>query len=627
MSTYQLAVNERRLLAEFPAFFHSFPEMLTELCQNCWRSGGSRMAITVNHDTHELIVHDDGPGVTDPAALFTAGQSGWGESVVAPAGLGFFALLGMAEQVTITSHTEAGSWTATVTEASFEGEPIETEPADPAPTTGLSLHAVLKPSVAIPHNVGASDWSRYRYAPGFRQFYPITVTLTEIKGQDETARELPVPPIPGWSLTTPVGRIVGDVPRTSPNHTRHDIALHWIWEHRLLTHTESSRALLDAMDALPDGPFVVQGLLGADLVVWIDTATQAIRPKLPDRREVIEDIGYEETVQQLAEALVQAANVDAIRAQLAALDLPDTIERVTAVEPVLATVTLPPNFRWHPEHLLELAGYHRCRYTDFSRLAIYIDDGWTCAREEQSVWSKTALAVPDASVADALCQEGHWAYVDAQASPVVVEFQEYRGLDSGIFTLGFASRIVVTQRGTVLTTLNRWLNHESIDGGQHVRYPGATPPHTVPQGVWTIEPRALIVQWHHHGIPSEEMHTLLMAVYDADSALFWEFIRPGTEDEIDEGAILAKAIEAVAAVFAEDALYSEQRWNALCKISAQRRELQSQIRELGDQAKDLLKEYPELAAILRPSLDLAKQWEDAPWDTQGFYPDLAQHAS
>ncbi|NMP23899.1 hypothetical protein [Sulfobacillus harzensis] len=37
MSTYQLAVNERRLLAEFPAFFHSFEEMLTELTQNVSR--------------------------------------------------------------------------------------------------------------------------------------------------------------------------------------------------------------------------------------------------------------------------------------------------------------------------------------------------------------------------------------------------------------------------------------------------------------------------------------------------------------------------------------------------------------------------------------------------------------
>ena len=35
MSMYQLAIKERRLLAEFPAFFESLEKMLTELSQTC----------------------------------------------------------------------------------------------------------------------------------------------------------------------------------------------------------------------------------------------------------------------------------------------------------------------------------------------------------------------------------------------------------------------------------------------------------------------------------------------------------------------------------------------------------------------------------------------------------------
>ena len=45
MSMYQLAVNERWVLAEFPAFSQSFEEMLTELTQNVYRAGGSHMIL------------------------------------------------------------------------------------------------------------------------------------------------------------------------------------------------------------------------------------------------------------------------------------------------------------------------------------------------------------------------------------------------------------------------------------------------------------------------------------------------------------------------------------------------------------------------------------------------------
>lgn len=114
--------------------------MLTELTQNVYRAGGSRMVICVNYDARELIVHDDGPGVSDPATLFTAGQSGWDDTVTDPAGLGFFALLGMATEVTITSHTQERSWTATVTETCFDGAPIDSIDIAPDGGTGLHLH-------------------------------------------------------------------------------------------------------------------------------------------------------------------------------------------------------------------------------------------------------------------------------------------------------------------------------------------------------------------------------------------------------------------------------------------------------------------------------------------------------
>lgn len=90
MSMDQLAVKERRLLAEFPAFFLSLEKIRMEL-----RVRESHMTIILNYDARTYRTGRR-PGVSDPAALFTAGESGWDARVKDPAGLGFFALLGMA---------------------------------------------------------------------------------------------------------------------------------------------------------------------------------------------------------------------------------------------------------------------------------------------------------------------------------------------------------------------------------------------------------------------------------------------------------------------------------------------------------------------------------------------------
>ncbi len=113
------------LLAEFPALFQSFEETLTELTQKEYWAGGSNIMTILDYDTRELIVTGRWPGVSNPAALFTAGESGWSARVKDSPGLGFFALVEMAHEVIITSHTRERSWTATVAETCFDGAPIE----------------------------------------------------------------------------------------------------------------------------------------------------------------------------------------------------------------------------------------------------------------------------------------------------------------------------------------------------------------------------------------------------------------------------------------------------------------------------------------------------------------------
>ena len=623
MSTFQLAVNERRLLAEFPAFFHSFTEMLTELTQNVYRAGGTRMAVTINYDTHEILVSDDGPGVTDPAKLFTAGESGWDDNVVAPAGLGFFALLGMAEEVVITSHTKEGSWTATVTEACFEGEPIETEAVEPDRATGLFVYAKLKETVSAPISLRIEELpSQYQTSPGFRQFYPIDVELTTVKDGVAQQRLLPQPTVSGPAIDTTVGRII--------RHGQHSPGLptevNWVWEHRLLTNTKSGRELMRALKAQPDGAFVADGLRGTDIWVWIDTATQAIRPKLPDRREVIDDAGYHATLTELAKEIVKAARVDAIRAQLSALDLPDVITDLADVGEALAALALPDFFDWPASTLLELAGYHVCTYVDYHHFNLYYieNDGWDRERYVKQVWARTALPVANDAIADVLCQEGIWAYEATNADAVQVRFVNYRGIDNAPFVLGFADAIVVERNGQTIGTLTRWLSDgDGIMTG--LAFDGTTP-ENLPVCVWTREPRSVITDLHH-AVPDDEMNALKMAMYTFDSGLFWDYIIPDTDEDIDEGAIATAVIEELVAAFAVDAMYEEKRWHAVNDLSEKRYKLQSAIRAMSRLVKASLEEHPELEALLEPTMALAQQWEDAPWDVQAFEPEIAKTAS
>lgn len=622
MERYRLAVNEARLLAEFPAFFQSFDEMLTELVQNAYRSGSTSIQIALNYDTRELTVEDDGPGVADPAQLLTAGQSSWSEAVVDPAGLGFFALLGLVQEVAITSRTADQAWQATVTDTCFDGSAIHPVVIPSNGHTGLRLHAQLKESVKLPVALHYPEDSRTFTMPSFRQFYPVTVTLTTVREGATATRVLPAPSLDGPALDTPVGRVVRSL------HTDSRPAVHWIWEHRQLTHTNSIGDLIEAISAHPDGAFVVAGLRTTDLWVIIDTATQHIRPKLPDRREVIKDAGYHATIDALARALVEAAQVDSIRTQLATLDLPDVIPNFNAVSDRLAALDWPAFFRWQPEALLTLAGYHACSYTNYREVDIYYvdDEGWDCSSAQHTVWARQALPVARQALADALCQEGLWAYVSPHPDPITVRFVHYQGLDDPPFVFGFADAIVVERAGQPIGTLTRWL-HDGEDlmwdsCMEGLVFDGHAPDHT-PVAVWTRPPRSIITAWHHRDL-ADEMSAVKLAIYHEDSSAFWDYLVDNGSDEIDDGKIAETVIDALVMAFAADDAYDQQRWRSLQSVGAQWDVVTIAFRELSRVATQSQTQYPELATLVEPLLILARQAEKTPWAIDAFKPALAE---
>lgn len=177
--------------------------------------------------------------------------------------------------------------------------------------------------------------------------------------------------------------------------------------------------------------------------------------------------------------------MEALRAQLAALDLPDVIPNVTEVEAQLATVDRPQFFGWSPEALLRLAGYHACTYTDFDSLSLYYieDDEWQANRTPKTVWSRTALAVPTVAIADALCQEGIWAYAPetfVENDTVQVRFVNYRGISQEGFVMGFADAIVIERQGQPIGTLARWISDGADAVAKGLRFDGEAPSQEIP---------------------------------------------------------------------------------------------------------------------------------------------------
>src|SRR5690606_29565440 len=91
-----------------------------------------------------------------------------------PAGLGLFALMGLAEHMTIesTSRDTGMTWRVTIDEDCFQGKPVAYEETPAVGAPGVTVVASLKPEADLSLHV-----------PGFRHFFPLDVYLTLRSGE------------------------------------------------------------------------------------------------------------------------------------------------------------------------------------------------------------------------------------------------------------------------------------------------------------------------------------------------------------------------------------------------------------------------------------------------------------
>jgi hypothetical protein len=138
-------INEGKLLQNLRYAFSNRYSIVTELMQNARRAGASYVVVEYDAKAETLTVRDDGCGIEHFQKLFTFGESGWDESLVAsetPFGLGFTKSLYAAKTCTVQSRGRAISFE---TAQALAQQPIA---VTSVPTSGETT--VILGGVALP---------------------------------------------------------------------------------------------------------------------------------------------------------------------------------------------------------------------------------------------------------------------------------------------------------------------------------------------------------------------------------------------------------------------------------------------------------------------------------------------
>ncbi len=227
-----------------------------EIVQNALRAGADTIRVTVKNGT--LIVEDDGRGVSAEGlrSLLTIGESGWGEEVVEPAGVGIYAAPAFAKRVTIQS----GQQKLIIPSSVFEDSKVkEVKTRDTVDGTRVVVEGIQM------------DGSRVDDLRGYAEvdFY--------LNGE-----HVPNPLKEEQYLTIPYGRLY--LHRRSEFATCRD---HVVWE---------GFPLEDRIWSLP-------GLW----VVDTEAVPGELRPQLPHRKRLIKNGAYKEVLEEIRDFVDQWA--------------------------------------------------------------------------------------------------------------------------------------------------------------------------------------------------------------------------------------------------------------------------------------------------------------------------------
>ena len=308
IKTMQLGVS-KNLLTKVPRYFGAPNAILRELFQNTYRAGAKN--VTIAYKENILRFEDDGCG-SDADSLLIAGESGWDESSIAvdPAGLGAFSFL-RPEYVESVRY-RSRDWHMTLSPSDLDTGHVDVEDGLDE-VSGMSVELTLTDQVKF----SAQDFT------AARALYPMAVMYREGDDRPEELKLVPIVP-DDFRVSVPHAGLVGFT-NTGSGHYRR-IEAHVVWQYAYFSSRCLEDALEKAIDNLRDSNerALAQSIFHNHNAVFFVDPSSGIRPKLPDREELINDHHLHDAAKRIVRAVldeyVLAFDMKAIKA------LPEVIE-------------------------------------------------------------------------------------------------------------------------------------------------------------------------------------------------------------------------------------------------------------------------------------------------------------
>ncbi len=421
-TTLKMGVSQS-ILKKAPRFFGSPQSILTELFQNSFRAGAKTVTVTWNKEIRVLQFKDDGCGCK-PEDLIVVGESGWGEGSLAvdPAGIGVFSILRpeYCEQVTYRSR----DWGMVLSAENLERGQVDVYHFDEQ-AEGMTIEIVLTRKADFVSQ-GAVTLARGRY--------PMDVYWVETPKQPEAIKPYELLNRGLWSTlkikevgTLEIGKHYGVFN-----------AQYVVWQHAVMKSETFEKALRKAAQAhskLADGIF-----RNVNLVLTVDPIS-GIRPKLPDRNDLIGDVHLDAACHKIVKAVMKymlkplrpdlwpdrVGNYDFQPKGLNDERLKSPQQAIFMEVPKDAMIKKLLQDAWGvPQLIMEDYGYRAIVWDHMQSYNVCTvqDDGYQIEIQWDQVMNfirnVPVMVVDNELVAESLCNQGIYAYVDAKSTTEVV---------------------------------------------------------------------------------------------------------------------------------------------------------------------------------------------------------------
>jgi len=411
MTTKQMQFGvSQNLLVKIPRYFGGKRSILRELFQNSFRANANNVIIHYNERT--LLFEDDGCG-SDAQSLLTAGQSGWEEGSLAvdPAGLGVFSFLRPEYVKSVTYRSR--DWQMTLTPANLETRDADVE-YDLEHAPGMRVELTLAEKTQF-------DEDDFRQARGL---YPMNVAYCGANAEPKEMKPeqlldyKPVLDVPG------AGRV--GFGRYGSGHYR-KVAARVVWQHAFFNSLALQNALalgiarLKSADEQDLAQAIFQNL---ETVFFVDPES-GIRPKLPDREEVIDDghlhVAAYQIVRTVLDEYLAGFGMDKVKALPNVMEKEQTPSTFQRLHACAQEDSLAANLARDPvsEETLRFFGYvkvHWCNSSDVWISTQDDGDGRYPAVESESFSGCDILyvrgpviVVEDEGMRAALCEQDIYA--------------------------------------------------------------------------------------------------------------------------------------------------------------------------------------------------------------------------